>query len=771
MPKLLFALVAAAICCAAQPVLIPTMVIAQHSGKCIDVEFESIYDGARIIQYDCENAPYDHFTLKPAGQSFQLIASNSNKCLQVISGSLANNAAVEQRTCAITNGQLWNLQTLNAGYRFRASHSNLCLGVRSGSTANSTRIVQTTCINTPSQEWRFPTAAVPLTLTAKHSNKCAGIEGGSTADNARALQYGCTSGTEQQFSVKPDSGYYRLTANHSGKCLTVQAASQANEADVTQLNCVSVNHQLWSLVQAGVNYQLVARHSNKCATVLNSATAEGARIVQIPCGTATSGLWAISQSGSVTPSSLGLWSSVIQLPLVPVAAANLPNGNLLLWSAHSPYTFGGDNGLTATAIFNPATNASTAQTISNTGHDMFCPGTANLPDGRVLVNGGSSSTKTSIYDPANNTWQAGQPMNIGRGYQGDTLLSTGEVFTLGGSWSGGSGGKTGELWSAASGWRRLDGIPATAITAPDPAGVYRGDNHAWLFTAPNGQIFHAGPSRNMNWFTTTGAGTRVSAGNRGNDAYSMNGNAAMFDIGRILKVGGAPGYDNAVATKNAYIIEINNGAQVTRLPNTTYARVFHSSVVLPSGEVVIIGGQPVAYLFTDIDAVLPAEIFNPATNSFKVLAPMSVPRTYHSVAILLPNGKIFVGGGGLCGVGCSENHPDAQIFTPPYLLNSNGTPRTQPVIGTAPAQAGWGTTVNVTTNSAVTRFALVRLSSITHTVNNDQRRIPLTFTSAAANSYQLAIPSNRGVVLPGYYYLFAMDATGTPSVARTILIQ
>ena len=69
--------------------------------------------------------------------------------------------------------------------------------------------------------------------------------------------------------------------------------------------------------------------------------------------------------------------------------------------------------------------------------DMFCPGIAYLSDGRVLVNGGDSSPKTSIYDPSTQIVVfAGADMNIPRGYNSDVLLTTGEVLTLGGSWSG-----------------------------------------------------------------------------------------------------------------------------------------------------------------------------------------------------------------------------------------------------------------------------------------------------------------------------------------------
>jgi hypothetical protein len=67
----------------------------------------------------------------------------------------------------------------------------------------------------------------------------------------------------------------------------------------------------------------------------------------------------------------------------------------------------------------------------------------------------------------------------------------------------------------------------------------------------------------------------------------------------------------------------------------------------------------------------------------------------------------------------------------------------------------------------------MRLSSTTHTVNNDQRRVPVTINSVngATNTYTLAIPSNPGIALPGYYWLYALNAQGVPSVGSTILIS
>ena len=153
-----------------------------------------------------------------------------------------------------------------------------------------------------------------------------------------------------------------------------------------------------------------------------------------------------------------------------------------------------------------------------------------------------------------------------------------------------------------------------------------------------------------------------------------------------------------------------------------------------------------------------------------MLAPMAIPRTYHSVALLLPDARVFVGGGGLCGT-CTTNHLDGEIFTPPYLLNADGSARTRPTIVTAPATAAAGSSISVTTGAQITKFSLMRMSTVTHTVNTDQRRIPLTATAVSGNTASLALPADRGVLVPGPYLLFAVDGNGVPSVASMITIS
>jgi galactose oxidase len=121
---------------------------------------------------------------------------------------------------------------------------------------------------------------------------------------------------------------------------------------------------------------------------------------------------------------------------------------------------------------------------------VFCPGTSVLPDGRIMMTGGSTSYATTFYNYQNNQWSVGPQMILPRGYQAHTLLANGEVFCYGGSWSGGDQwDRRAEVWSPQSNtWRLLQDVPSAPAETRDVRGRYRSDNHYWLYVAPNGNV-------------------------------------------------------------------------------------------------------------------------------------------------------------------------------------------------------------------------------------------------------------------------------------------
>jgi len=481
-------------------------------------------------------------------------------------------------------------------------------------------------------------------------------------------------------------------------------------------------------------------------------------------------------------------SSVYNMDITPAAAASLPNGKIMTWSSYTKLQFGKFQGLTWVSLVDPFEHTYETKLV-DTGHDMFCPGTATLPDGRIMVTGGSKAEPLTFYNPDIDVWVRGEDMNIPRGYQSMTMLSDGSVFTIGGSWTDGRPGvgfKYGEIWDpSTSTWDLRLNLPAEAMLTDDKDGVYRQDNHMWIFQAPDGHVFQAGPSKQMHWvdvFNQDTGGITDSL-TRQENVDAMTGIAVMFDIGKLLTFGGTPHYRGGYSTSNTHVIELNTGMgqeTVRQVGNMAYTRCNANGVVLPNGQVVVLGGQDRSRLFTDLAARMPIEIWDPATEVWTELINLNKPRTYHSVALLMKDGTIFVGGGGLCGDcvtpgtnGVSANHPDYEIFTPPYLLTSEGTPAIRPSIVSSPDRIYPDTvTIDVTVDTTEDHtFCLMRLGAATHATNTDNRRIPLQVISKTGATSTLDVPVNRNVTVPGIYFLFAMNIDGVPSVAESIIVE
>ncbi|KAK4107625.1 copper radical oxidase [Canariomyces notabilis] len=498
-------------------------------------------------------------------------------------------------------------------------------------------------------------------------------------------------------------------------------------------------------------------------------------------------------------SSKGRWSTPIPLPLVPVAAAVLPqSGKVLLWSADKPTVFSNGTSLTVMAIYDPLTGHISPRNMSMTNHNMFCPGVSLDGLGRPIITGGSSPNQTSIYSPQQDTWLTGPPLQIGRGYHAQATLSDGRIFTIGGSWSGSIGQKNGEVlnlnlnlnhdlnpWQ----WSPLPGSVVAPMLTNDTLGIFASDNHAWLVAWKNASVFQAGPSPSMNWYGTIGQGDHAPAGLRGtanmNDAQ-MNGNFVLYDAaqGKILTLGGATSYSGAISTNAAHVITLPSvpflSPEVEEIPPMRHARAYANSVVLPTGDVLVVGGASYAMQWTDVNASMVPELWDHKTREFTEMARMDVARTYHSVAVLLPDASVLVGGGGLCWETCrgrekEVNHLDVQVYRPGYLFRDGKGERRVRIsgVGNTRVRPGERLEVEVAHVKGEERieFAMVRYGSATHAVNTDQRRVGLEGVRVARGKYVVRIPEDPGIMIPGYWMLFAISAKGVPSVAETILVE
>ena len=68
------------------------------------------------------------------------------------------------------------------------------------------------------------------------------------------------------------------------------------------------------------------------------------------------------------------------------------------------------------------------------------------------------------------------------------------------------------------------------------------------------------------------------------------------------------------------------------------------------------------------NSVFPAEIWNPDTETWTTVASLQNGRLYHSTALLLPDGRVLMAGGGQLPGSIAVNQTNAEIYSPPYLF-------------------------------------------------------------------------------------------------------
>jgi hypothetical protein len=225
------------------------------------------------------------------------------------------------------------------------------------------------------------------------------------------------------------------------------------------------------------------------------------------------------------------------------------------------------------------------------------------------------------------------------------------------------------------------------------------------------------------------------------------------------------------------------GSRGTQQVAATFAITSSPIVVTPALPVfdtrasgarsVILGLDSARNLFFNYQpdqAVFAAELYNPATNAWTQMAAEQSPRTYHSGAILLPDGRVLSAGGGAGGGRDNgleiPRHRNGQIFSPPYLFAG---PR--PTIASIPSVIHVGTnfTISSPDASSIQRVTMLGLSSTTHSYNEGQHFSELSIVSANANSVTVAAPASAKLAPPTYYLVFALT-NGVPSVGKIVQV-
>jgi Bacterial lectin/Domain of unknown function (DUF1929) len=465
----------------------------------------------------------------------------------------------------------------------------------------------------------------------------------------------------------------------------------------------------------------------------------------------------------------GSWSAVMPWPIIGIHAALLPDGRV--------FTFGSDQlgeqgGHKIYDIWDPKTGLHITSTDA-IQTDEFCsaeildPITGNMlitgGDGRPLgqVNFGVPDVNTFDYQTGSLTTSPTGHLNFPRWYGSLISLGGGRFLEIGGegalpdpdaaqTFSGGGQG-TPELYTPGEGWRALPGAASTDIQ------INWFYPRVWM--SSSGKIFGFSTGDGLFQIDPTGQGSVTNLGQTPFVSGATNP-AAMFAADKILTT------DNG---GNAWIIDLSGPTPTfTRTASLGESRAWSNLTDLADGTVLLTGGSVVP---NDLaTATNNAEIWNPDTGQWTNDASAAIGRFYHSNALLLPDGTVLSLGGGAPGPLTNLN---AEIYTPPYLLNADGSLRTdRPVITSGPATLQQGQTFTITLDNAdvIQKLELIKFGNGTHSFDAEQRAFSLNFTHVDSHTLQVVLPANANLITDGFWLLFANNNNGTPSVAAPIKI-
>ena len=501
-----------------------------------------------------------------------------------------------------------------------------------------------------------------------------------------------------------------------------------------------------------------------------------------------------------TPDKRGQWGDPFTLLNVGIHAHMLPTGLVLMWGRRdnpqqsldtdpaSPLAPGLPPAPPATCtpfLWDPV-NGNVTQTPQPTLNDgttnanLFCSGHTFLPDGRLLVTGGHLAdshglNQATIYDPVANTWTPTAVMNNGRWYPTAITLPAGSVLTLSGSFFDPThnlivNNVIPQIWDNGN-FTCIASIPGAAF-----------DLYPRMHVASTGVLYMT--SLVQTWsldVSKTGTWTALPNVQRPN-GLSDYAPSVLYDVDKVLFVGG--GNPPTANAETIHLSQAQPSWQATGPMN--FPRRQHNATILPDGTVLVTGGTRgggttgTAEAFNDLDPGQPvhiAELWDPKTGQWTMLAAEQTDRCYHSTAVLLPDGRVLSAGGGefflneLTPQRVANNpldtHYDAQVFSPPYLFKG-----TQPQITSAPDSVQYGETFEIGTAQPgqIATVSLIRLSSVTHSFNAGQR-INILPSQIVAGTLTVTAPADANVCPPGHYMLFIVNLQGVPSVAKIVQVS
>ena len=519
----------------------------------------------------------------------------------------------------------------------------------------------------------------------------------------------------------------------------------------------------------------------------------------------------------------GKWDTITAFasPVVMTHVNVLPDGKVLAWGGRM------DVGPTPTAsplstpnrsivqVWDPAASCPGCVTQTILGpefENIYCSGHSFLPDGKLLVSGGTpvvaqSGTgyqyginKAALFNYSTGAWTQLPNMNYRRWYPTNITLPTGGVLVWGGFNEESIPDYQPQVLEKQSdgnyAWRNVN------LRNPEISFRY----YSWLNLVSSGKILDTLGDTHTSYLVSSGGGFRTS----GDHVFPFplasptptpptptvdgqlnvthdGGTQIVYDKDKFIVIGGGE-----LPRDTVEIINMGDANPVwwAAAPMNNKRR-WHNSTILPDGTVLVTGGTQGNGLFNntcDENAIKKAEVWAPPTGGhpggvWTELAAASQMRIYHSSAVLLPDGRVLTGGtSAFQGDGTEgldnekdcppiDNNHVIEAFSPPYLFNYDGSNATRPSIGSGDAVVTYGEdyTYGVTNHGESPTVSLIRLPSVTHAFNQNQGYLKITPDAVTGSTITITITANRTELVPGHYMMFVLNG-GVPSVAKIIQV-
>lgn len=381
--------------------------------------------------------------------------------------------------------------------------------------------------------------------------------------------------------------------------------------------------------------------------------------------------------------------------------------------------------------------------------------------------------KSYLFDPATERYEAVSNLKLARWYPTLVGLKSGRVLAISGLDEFGRiiPGHN-ELYDPRT--KRWEEAPQLKRTFP---------TYPSMFLMPSGNLFYTGSNAGYGSDTVGRAPGiwnledntfRKVPGLRDATQTETSGSVLLppAQDQRYMIAGGGGVGESKRSTARTDVIDLKQpNPRFTPGPDLDKPTRYPNMVITPDDRVVITGGST-GYRGEGRSDVLICNLYDPTSGTLTRVADPTVGRNYHAQAILLPDGRVVTLGSDPLYSDSDNTKPGKfeqriEVFSPPYLYQGR-----RPALTGGPEDLKYGTTATFSSShpGAIKRARLIRPSAVTHVTDVEQRSVALPLTRRTGG-IDVKVPTNTGLLPPGWYMLFVSDAHDRPSEARWVHVS